>query len=103
MKISDDKVVNELWSNAQKMVDNGFPIDAVPYYEEAARLLENQKNTVYLGKCYEQIGYCYELDTRWSEASQWYSKARDMYIKAGNDAQAKQAEGAANYAKSQSS
>jgi hypothetical protein len=100
MKLSDNSVVNDLLANAQKMVDDGFPIDAIPYYAEGASILQEKGRVDAVAECYERIGYCHELDGRWSEACEWYSKASNTYLKAGDEARAKQAEGAAEYARS---
>lgn len=100
MNAPNKQPIGEILANAEKMIDNGFPVDAVPYFDEGASILEKKGNFEGAAECYERIGYCYELDDRWSEAYQSYSKAKDMYLKAGAVARAKQARGAAEYARS---
>ena len=102
MKLSNNNVITDLLSNAKKMVDEGFPVDAIPYYADAARILEEKGSLESTAECYEHIGYCYELDSRWSEAHELYNKAKNTYLRSGDEIKAKQADGAAIYAQSQS-
>jgi hypothetical protein len=92
-----------LLKNAKRMLDDGFPVDAVPYYCEAAAVCLKANDLAGAADCYERVAYCYELDGRWSDASEWYRKAQEAFGDAGDSTRAAKAAGSAAYAKENAS